>query len=201
MARRKRCSQCNELKPADEVIGRQSLCEECESDMSYCTICDWWEDRTWDSSCRHVTWDAETSRYCGSGANNYPAEAHKASFLELLKRLRRIKVWDSSEPLLPALAAHLKTNNCWTFWHGPLIGSPPDLDLRYEKDFGTHKNVSTLAEIPSDVQERWGQKAIAAMQLGMAWLTSLDDKSKDANQITAKWILEFSSRKEQTHGL
>lgn len=187
--RRKRCSECNELK--DDVAGRQRLCSECEQGKSYCEVCDEWEDRSWGDGCRHVQWDDDGGFECGCGAEGIKADDHKESFFVLLSKLAPLKVYCEDEPLVPEMVRYIKANNFWTFWHGPIIGAPPDLAFKYERIFPKHKSVLTLAEIPCFVQEAWGEEAIDAMQLGMAWLTSLDSKSKEANKITVGWIQEF----------
>ena len=185
-ARRKRCSECGELK--DDVVGRQKLCSECESGMTYCKVCDEWTSREGDG-CRHVQDGCGCN--CGCGTWEIDAEAHKESFEVLLSKLAPLKDYWGKEPLVPAMLRFIRANNFWTFWHGPLIGGPPALAFKYQEDFGTHKSVLYLADIPASTQIGWGAKAIDAMQLGMSWLTSLDDKTFEANKITAKWIREF----------
>lgn len=64
-------------------------------------------------------------------------------------------------------------------------------DLRYEVPGRDDGWCTWFANIRASTQLDWGDDAIEAMQLGMAWLTSLDDKSKEANKITAGWIREF----------
>lgn len=185
--RRKRCSECGELK--DDVQGKQRLCEECEQDKDYCQICDEWADRAY-GGCRHVGWVNDPGCCCGCGTTDITAEDHKESFCELLERLAPLKVYDSDDPLLPRLLAQIEANNFWTFWHGPMIGGPSDLDLRYEVP-GRDGWCTWFAQIPAEVQLDWGDEAIEAMQLGMGWLTSLDHRSMEANAITALWIREF----------
>jgi hypothetical protein len=185
--RRKRCSECGELK--DDVDGRQRLCEECEQDKDYCHICDEWVDRAWGAGCRHVGWSNEIGCCCGCGTTHINAEAHKESFVELLKRFKPLKD-DKGNPLLPRLAKQIAANNFWTQWQGPMIGGPPNLALRYRWP-GRNDWYPTFADIDPSTQLAWGDEAIEAMQLGMSWLTSLDRKSIQANKITAKWIREF----------
>src|SRR4051812_21373188 len=127
ITRRKRCSKCNGL--SDTVQGRQRLCESCESEMSYCKICDEYEDRAWGGGCRHVGWHDGMS--CGCGTYDVGADDHKESFFVLLKHLAPLKD-DDGDPLLPRLAKQIAANNFWTQWHGPMIGGPPDLSLKYK---------------------------------------------------------------------
>lgn len=190
--RRKRCSECGELKGS--VAGRQNLCDECEQGRTYCTVCDEWKDRAWGGGCRHVGWSDELGMECGCGASELTAEDHRDSFALLLSKFAALKVhdWDKPpRPLLPDMLTLIEANNFWTTWHGPMIGGPPDLALRYEKVFPTHTANVTLKDIYASEQESWGAEAIEEMQLGMAWLTSLDDTTKDANRITAGWIRQF----------
>lgn len=184
--RRKRCSGCGELK--ENVEGRQRLCEDCEEGKDYCAICDEWLDRCWEG-CRHVVWSS--GLYVGCGSTLVSPEDHHDSFVVLLQALKPLKTMSEGKPLLPALRKQIAKHAFFTQWHGPLIGQAPDLSLRYEaaKDI-----FCSLAEIPYEVQEGWGETAIAAMQLGMAWLTSLDDRTKSANKKTAEWIDGFLLR-------
>lgn len=189
--RRKRCSECGELK--HEVLGKQRLCEDCEEGKSYCTICDEWVDRAWGGGCRHVGWNDALGCECGCGADSgIDADDHKKSFGELLKRFSPLKD-DEGNPLVPRLLRQIESNNFWTCWHGPLIGSPPDLGLMHKRQFPTHTSCWGFRDIRCSEQEAWGSEAIDAMQLGMAWLTSLDSESAEANKITAGWIREFLS--------
>ena len=188
-ARRKRCSECNELK--HDVLGRQRLCEDCEQRMNYCAVCDEW---MYDYNCRHGGWFDAGGYECGCGTTQIDADAHKQSFMLLCEKLAPIEVeFHREQRLLERMAEEIAANNFWTRWHGPMIGAPPDLCLHYEKDFGTHRSVLALCDIHYTTQEAWGEQAIDEMQLGMAWLTSLDDTTKKANKITVGWIREFLS--------
>lgn len=190
--RRRRCSHCNELKA--EVLGRQRLCEDCEQDMTYCQVCDEWRDRTWGDGCRHVQWVGDIGQ-AGCGSTEIEADAHRESFVILATVLRSLSYSHyipsrskfESRPLLPAMQRLIAANNFWTRWCGPLIGGPPSLDLCYEKKFPKHTSVLTLHTIEPNEQLSWGDR-IEAMQLGMAWLTSLDSETTKANRITARWI-------------
>lgn len=190
--RRKRCSECEELK--DDVLGRQKLCFDCEQNMRYCKVCDEWTHSESDG-CRHVGWDNEGGHECGCGTDHIEAKDHKESFLLVLRKLRPLKGEMhpdfKSEPLLVPLLRLIEANRFWTCWHGPMIGEPPALALKYTWDNCSTGPYWELCDIPCHVQEKWGRKAINAMQLGMAWLTSLDGKSVEANQLTATWLKEF----------
>jgi hypothetical protein len=190
--RRRRCSHCGELKT--EVLGRQRLCEDCEQDMTYCQVCDEWCDRTWGDGCRHVQWNDDIG-YAGCGSTEVNADAHRESFMALATALRALSCSRyvpsrsefESRPLLPAMRRLIASDNLWTCWCGPLIGGPPSLDLRYEKKFPKHTSVLTLRTIEPREQLAWGEQ-IEKMQLGMAWLTSLDSETTKANRLTARWI-------------
>lgn len=187
LTRRRRCSECGELK--DEVLGKQRLCEKCEQDKTYCTVCDYWYSG-YGGGCRHVQW---AGCNCGCGTWDIEPKDHKESFMLLLEKLRPLTCLWETRSLLPELLSLIEADNFWTCWHGPLIGAPPALALKFEKDFGTHKGVLELCDISGSQQEDWGEEAIDALQLGMSWLTSLDSKTKDANKITAGWMREFAS--------
>lgn len=197
--RRRRCSECGELK--HEVLGRQKLCEECEHDREYCTICDAWEHS--DSCCRHVQWSDEFGCCCGCGTNHIEAESHLASFEALLEKLEPLRcgwTYSANMPLLPEMSRLIAANNFWTFWHGPLIGAPPNVAFKYEERVRGKLQVFELIDIRGSDQEDWGEEAIEEMQLGMAWLTSLDDRSTKANALTAQWIDEYLARKAASNG-
>jgi len=189
--RRKRCSECGELK--DDVDGRQRLCERCEEGKTYCQICDEHMNTSWGDGCRHLRWvDGLGNAGCGSTGIN--AEEHHESFLALLRHLEPLKTYDD-KPLLPAMQALIAENRFWTQWQGSLIGGPPDLALRYSV-----KNSDwcpDLYTIRSATQLAWGEKAIDAMQVGMAWMTSLDERSKAANKLTAGWIDDFMAKRQR----
>lgn len=200
--RRKRCSECGELR--HDVLGRQRLCEKCEEGKDYCTVCDEWEDRSCGDGCRHVQWSNECGCNCGCGSDHVEADAHRESFLVLLKHFAPLQVqhmnWDGDnftytyDPMLPQLLKLIDGNRFWTQWHGPLIGGPPDLALRYS--VRGHDWCPTLRDISATEQLEWGEEAIDQMQLGMSWLTSLDKRTKAANRLTAKWMREFMRAQE-----
>lgn len=191
--RRRRCSECGELKP--DVDGRQRLCADCEDGKSYCQICDEWKDRAWGGGCRHVGWSDEHGCECGCGTSDIEPKDHRESFEALLAKFAGMTFYDykrsATLPLLPELRRLIAKNNFWTYWHGPMIGGPPDLGLRtrVRKDY-----CPIWCDISSSEQEAWGDEAIEAMQLGMAWLCSLDSKTKAANKLTVQWIDEFLER-------
>jgi len=160
--------------------------------MEYCQICDWWEERAWGDGCRHVKWTDGIGR-CGCGSTETEWSDHRESFLVLLGGLAPLtyEKWVRRKfvhrPLLPKLRALIRANDFWATWHGSILG-PADLDLRHS--FGPDR-AWTLRDIRSSEMEAWGLDAIDASQLGMAWLTSLDDKAVKPNRLTVKWIDEF----------
>src|SRR5437763_992142 len=124
----KRCTECGEVK--DDVLGKQDLCGDCENRMVYCQVCD-----EYSHECRHVGWINDFGCHCGCGTQDIKADDHKESFVEVLKALAPLKDYWGKEPLVRAMLRFIKANNFWTFWHGPMIGWPPTLGFRYEKDF------------------------------------------------------------------
>jgi len=196
--RRKRCSECGELK--DDVQGRQKICERCEENMRYCKICDEWTHID-SEGCRHVGWDSDIGCDAGCGTWDIDADAHKESFMALLACLERETTYIDGFPLLPELLKHIDAGTFWTQWRGPMIGAAPDLTFRYCD--GRSDWFPTFAEISSETQESWGniqgptpegspmEWSLDHLQLGMTWLTSLDEQSTEANKITAGWIREW----------
>jgi hypothetical protein len=187
--RRRRCSECGELK--HNVDGKQRLCEDCEQDRTYCQICNYWHG-AWGDGCRHVQWCAASGCNCGCGTDEIEPDEHRESFYVLLSKFAAMTYYDFRRgklPLLPELRRLIAKNNFWTCWHGPLIGAPPDLALRTQLRKSCY---ITWHDIRYTEQEAWGAKAIDAMQLGMAWLCSLDSsKTKAANALTVQWIDEW----------
>lgn len=154
-ARRKRCSECGELKPADDVIGRQKICGDCEEGMHYCSVCDEWMH----DECRHICW-SDGGYHVGCGATDVDAEYHKDSFQRLMRLFASMTCSEYAgdgkyieKPLLPKLLAEIEANNFWTQWHGPMIGGPPDLALKH--DFRPDCPLD-FHDIRSDEQESWG---------------------------------------------
>ena len=198
LTRRNRCSYCHELKP--DVSPDSKLCESCEQDHTYCHVCDAWNS-PYGNGCRHIGWSDEYGCNAGCGTYDISAEEHRESFDVLLAKFAPLRYREHEAdlplvsnmlPLLPRMRELISENNFWTQWHGPLIGGYPDLALRYEipgRDF-----YPTLRDIRASEQLGWGDEAIEQMQLGMAWLTSLDHKSVDANRLTAQWIDEWMQR-------
>lgn len=190
--RRKRCSECGELK--DEVLGKQRLCEDCEQDRDYCRICDYWYSGYGDG-CRHIQWSNELGLLVGSGSDHVEASDHRESFDFLLSKFAPLKTWEwdgDGKPLLPELRRLIRANRFWTQWHGPLIGGPPDLALRYS--VRGRDCCLELRDIRASEQVAWGEESIEKMQLGMSWLTSLDSKTKESNRITSEWIEQFLAK-------
>lgn len=182
--RRRRCTDCGELK--EDVLGRQRLCNECEEEYDYCCVCNEYVGK---DNHRHTGWN--DGLVIGCGSNELDADDHKESFMILVAALDSERTYFNDADLLPTMRDLLRKNNLWTQWHGPMIGGPPDLAIKYEKRFPKHKSVLLVADIRSNIQESWGDDLIEAMQVGMGWLTSLDPESKEANQITADWIDEY----------
>lgn len=191
----KKCGCCEKTKPG--VAEDSGLCVSCESEHVYCSVCDEWTSRESDG-CRHVEWVDEIG-YCGCGFTEIAAADHKDSFFLLLDRFAPLEetYTDRPKPLIPTMKRLIRANNFWTCWYGPLIGAPPALNLKYKKDFGTHASVLTLCEIQATTQKSWGHEAIESMQLGMAWLCSLDAKSIAANKLTVEWIREWERNSDE----
>lgn len=193
--RKRRCSECGELK--EEVLGRQRLCEQCEDGKDYCTICDEWADRSWGGGCRHVGWNSEDGISAGCGTDHMDAEDHKESFMLLLDFLAPVTEYlDRTKPAMLKILACIEKNNFWTQWHGPMIGGPPDLSMLHSNGGkGDRFFALTICEVRASQQLGWGDSLIRQMQLGMAWLTSLDAESVKANKLTAGWIREWMAAK------
>jgi hypothetical protein len=81
--RRKRCGDCGELFPADEIL--DGVCEDCDGHYTYCSICD--ERQHEDDACRHVfSCEASCWEWCGAGSHEGDWSYHKASFLAVLDK-------------------------------------------------------------------------------------------------------------------
>jgi hypothetical protein len=196
---RRRCSCCKKLKVSVHPVS--TLCESCEADHVECVICEEWFSKESDL-CRHLGWDAGLGCYAGCGTYGIDAEDHKESFLLLLDRLAPLGEYlDGAKLMLPKMLAYIEANNFWTTWHGPLIGGLPDLELRYSLDVergtkpGTYSSMA-ICDIKSRTMEKWdaeGDGVIDGLQLGMTWLTSLDNESVEANRLTAGWIREWQA--------
>jgi len=181
--RRVRCTWCNELTSRDDAdhCSEGWVCESCRDYRDYCQICNSY------CECRHVKWVDEVG-LCGCGGTHVDDDDHREEFETLLIFLENCVTVQDREPLLPRLRENLAANNLWTTWFGSLLG-PSDLAIMYECRPGV---AITLADIRAGEMEEW---PVDGLQIGMAWLTSLEPDTKDANALTVKWIDEWLSKR------
>lgn len=174
--RRKKCSDCEELFPPDEII--DGLCEDCDGHYTYCELCE--ERQHEDSVCRHVFACEETSwEWYGAGSGGTAWKHHKDSFLIMLDRTG----------LAELLRVTIKTDKLDTHYHGSMLGpssyccrlKSPDTEYTY--DYG-HRFTDGLT---SGLEEE--------MTIGVGWLDSLQYGDSPlrakARALTLTWIDEW----------
>ncbi len=192
--RRKRCTYCDELKPADEVQG--GLCEECEDYHVYCNVCGKYIHE--DSGHRHFGW-VDGVGWCGCGAEGYCDKAdYKESFFDFMDRLAVIpqerlvyRILDYGNATFDELMERfIAANNFWTFVHGFLM-STPNIDFRHQVREEWYPPFLSIRASDVDAMQEEG------LALGWAWISSLDDETKAANKITVGWIREWRAARNQ----
>jgi hypothetical protein len=164
---------CDWCRNDGEVYTDNDLCEQCDSDIVHCSVCD--QDQHYDDPCRHVFRD-EDYEWSGSGVGA-PSEVVKKSFFVFL---------DCMPPAFgPALSAAIKTGRFHTWMTAPLIGGGGHITFH-----GMRRDDDTWAwsDALFDVGE--GERAEAARD-GYRWTVSLyDAETPKANTITLDWISE-----------
>ena len=166
------CRQCGD----ESQTLYDGLCEDCDSDVCRCSICD---DEQWpDNHCRHV-FRGEDFEWRGSGVWLDPML--KGPFLCLLNRM--------PQGFPRALRKAILSQRFHTWLIAPLIGAGALLELHGMPD---RKGQSMLF--------KWGESLIEIGRGphaeetadGYHWLASLyDEKTPEANQLTVEWIDEY----------
>lgn len=159
------------------VYADNGRCEQCDSDVIRCSICD--EDRHVGDLCRHV-WRDENWEWQGSGADA-PNENTKAAFIKLLSLV--------PPEFTASLRDAVDAGRFHTWLVAPMIGGGGNLSLYGMKDAdgrdASYKWGGAMIEIGEgdDAEDTAG---------GYRWLASLyEDKTPDANRITLAWIDDF----------
>lgn len=170
-----KCERCG--KETEDVI--DGLCEDCEQEMVYCSVCD--EHLDEDEACfrhRHVFYD--DGLWLGTGGEDTEDRLPqiKASFLALLKKT------GMAIPLRDTIRRNEMGFETIHF-HGSMLGSPglwcylrAD-DSKHGRDYGD----ALPARMTSEEEE--------SLAYGVQWLIGLDnDKTPAANEMTLAWIDE-----------
>ena len=191
--RKRECECCHEWFPRKDVPSDSRMCESCEQEHDYCSVCREWFGQY--SECRHLNWVDEVGM-CGCGSYT-DAEDHRDDFMALLSLLEPLEIvtraWcDETEkyleptrqPLLPEMRRRIAANDFWTQWHGRY-----ELHLCYGES-----SFNSIYAISNQQFTAWDDGLDGELRdesLGLAWLCSLDDKSLAANQLTVQWIDEY----------
>lgn len=153
-----------------DVYTDNDRCEQCDSDIVHCLICD--QDQHRDDLCRHVSQDINYEWF-GAGVGPEPTPAARRSFMALLNRLPKAFSKD--------LRKAIRAQKFHTWMVAPLIGGGGHLTL--------------YGMLSSD----WGGRLVAlgesdeveALHDGYRWLASLyDDRTPEANATTLAMIRE-----------
>lgn len=164
------CCCCGEFFPVDDHFG---YCDECFSEETVeCTVCV--ERVCQDEPCRHVFY--HESEWHGCGSCEVDAEQHRDSLFTVLDRT------GLAGTLKKALARH----ECNIRYYGPIIGTQ-FIEFRLDaEDYGAAFTDALNDADDPDVEER--------MSVGIQWLVSLQPgKTEEADDLTAKWIDEWTS--------
>ena len=181
--RRRRCAACEELKP--DVI--RGLCEECEGDHVYCTVCEEFSHRHSDL-CRHLSWT--DNGFTGAGAEDGldPTDLHKEAvllFFDLLDTLRD----EYDDNLARSADREIRRHRFFTQMRGWML-STPDLYLcRMRLDL--HKDTKWLdfGRVRKSDMEGFDHDTLSD---AFDWLSTLDEHDTvAANRLTAKWLDEW----------
>ncbi len=181
--RRRRCTACEELK--DDVL--RGLCEDCESEHVYCTVCEEFSHRH-NETCRHLSWTE--NGFTGAGAEDGldPAETHKDAvllFFDLLDTLRD----EYDDNLARSTGREIRRHRFFTQMRGWMLATP-DLYLCRMR-FDLHKDTKWLdfGKVTPKDMEGFDQGVLSD---AFDWLSTLDEhETVAANRLTAKWFDEW----------
>jgi hypothetical protein len=157
------------------VFVDNSRCEQCESDIVKCLVCN--EEQHADDLCRHVFRDSDWE-WSGAGAGK-PSDTVKQSFFKLLDAMP----FEFGAVLRKAIDG----GEFHTWIVAPMIGGGGSLYLRGFPDQDSHKFGEALIQTgESDAAEELAD--------GYRWMVSLvDQETGDANRITIAWIDEWTA--------
>ncbi len=192
-ARRKRapreCRFCGDpLNRNTRSEAWDDLCEDCDGDAEYCTICDDAVDTSSMANaahaCTHLRWDRTCGVWAGCGASDTTADEHRESFRALLRRMERG---------VPGIIGHLRAgfvahrHDIHTF--GSIFGDEAlSFDLPGWGGLVYYEHLLLTGEDGERTDESL-HDAANEVQLGVAWLLSLDaGKTNDADTLTVSWI-------------
>lgn len=168
------CRWCGD----EDAVFENQLCEECDSRIYVCSVCN--EDQTDSDHCRHI-FQGEDLEWRGSGAWMDP------DLKQPLFRIFDLMPSGFSEDLKRAI----ESKKFYTWLIAPMIGAGGLLELH---GMPKRKGIRYLFG--------WGEKLIEIGQGDHAeetsdayhWLVGLyEDKTPDANNLTLKWINEYST--------
>jgi hypothetical protein len=169
--------KCDWCEDEGNVFEDNGLCDGCDSDVVYCTICECQVHV--DNTCRHVFRDSDFE-WTGSGAYE-PSDGVKASFFKLLDLMPDSFAHD--------LQAAIESERFHTWFIAPLIGDGVVLEL-----YGMPRPDG------KPVRRSWGDALIEIGEgesgevtaEGYSWIASLyNDRTPDANSRTVAWLDEW----------
>lgn len=179
--KKKKCKECGKRKDVYEDSG---LCEDCESNLDYCQICDEWQDTHWGNGCRHLQWSSFYGMMGGSGSCEGVelAEDQLPALLDCM-----------GDEFAKNLLIAIETEDFFFQYHGSMLG-PVEVEMKLGKvqslhGFDVSKKINTMME----KDDKKGQLAAEGVQ----WLISLwankEDScfTGDANKATAKIIKDW----------
>lgn len=166
---------CRWCKEKGKVYRDNLLCETCDSDTIYCSVCR--QRYSYDYPCRHVFQDAHCE-WRGSGVRAVDDQM-RLPFHRLLSAM--------GEDFARSLKVAIESGKFHTWTVAPLIGGGGSLTLYGMPD----------REGCEPLRDGWGDQLIdlgsspraAIFADGYHWLVSLYDRdTKKANQATIAWI-------------
>ena len=160
---------CRWCREKGEIYRDSLLCETCDSDTVYCSICRCRQH--YESKCRHVFQDRDF-QWCGSGVHPC-AEDAKPAFHRLLSAM--------GEEFAVELKAAIRAGKFYTRLIAPMIGGGGILELHGMRDHARSWGDAMIRLGEGDRAERLAD--------GYCWLASLyQRRTLKANRTTISWI-------------
>jgi hypothetical protein len=160
-----------------QVFADNDLCEDCDSNVCHCSICD--EEQHYQSPCRHLFQD-ENFEWCGSGCRP-DGDGLKQPFFALLRHM--------PEGFADDLRTAIQSGEFHTWIVAPMIGGGGALYLYGMPD---REGMWTLTDWGDALIEIGEGDAAEETVDGYRWLASLyNDKTPDANKTTVAWLDEW----------
>jgi hypothetical protein len=179
-----KCKDCGDRKMVYRDTG---LCDDCEADYVYCTVCE--KSHHKKRVCRHVFWDAMDGWWAGPGADDPCYSQIERSKDGVLFFLTHLDATNTGHKALADLFAALKTGTLTLWLSGPMIGAL-SMNMEGRDENGDHIYWPNIIGDATHESYGWGDDQSELFTTGGNWIMSLDTKTPRENAVVLQWITE-----------